>query len=118
MENQNVILKEDDVNAVKAAVEKYKTTSQDLFNKLESSINTLTSAGAGFNGDASVGYIEFFQQIRPLLTTKLNSENESVMATVSQLIDGIKETLLNQVDPDLGKKNKNAGVSTTETAAE
>lgn len=95
-----------------SAVEAYVSTATDLFNELETTINNLTSSN--FVGDASDGYKEFFtKQATPALTTNLTDPSSSLTASIKNMLESIKEQLLDTVDPQLGDNNRNPGGTKT-----
>ena len=100
------VLKVENIEAVKNAVNTYIQTCSGIFGNMQNTISTLR--GADFVGDASNGYEEFFTQITPALTTNLYASEESLMVGINNMMNSIKETLLDTVDPDLEAANKNA----------
>lgn len=113
----DTILKAEDIENTKQAINTYKTTCSTLYTQLETEIINLTSAGAGFNGDSAVGYNEFFTNIKKALKENLIDEETSLMAGLSKILDSIKESLLDDVDPSLGKANRDAGNNSDANAA-
>lgn len=105
---ETTILKAADIEAAKKAIMDYSAKCIDIFSRMDNSIKKLTATGAGFNGDSSEGYIEFFKKITPALTTNLYDDASSLMKGLSSMLDGIKETLLDQEDHNLGDANRNA----------
>lgn len=105
----DTILKAEDIENTKGAITTYKTTCIDLYVQLEAEIANLTSTGAGFNGDSAVGYNEFFTNIKKALKENLTDEETSLMAGLTKILDSIKQSLLDDVDPSLGNANRNAG---------
>jgi len=106
---ESSVLKAANIDAAIAAVTTYVNACEPIFSKLEATISNLTAQGAGFNGDSSAGYNDFFQQIKPALTTNLTAPDESLTASIKKMLEGIKDALLDQVDPGLGQANRNAG---------
>lgn len=106
---ETTVLKAANIEAAQKAVTDYKATCTDIFTRMQGTISSLTAAGAGFNGDSSNGYNEFFTKITPALTTNLYEDNNSLMMGLHAMLGGIKETLLDQEDPALGNANRNAG---------
>ena len=109
MANDRTILSIGDIDAAKNAVAAYISTCDGIFKKMKSTIEGLTASGSNFNGDASIGYVDFFGQITPALTDKLYVSDESLMKSIEKMLDSIRETLIGTVDPELGNANKNAG---------
>lgn len=100
-------------NAI-SAVDSYVSTATGLFNELETTINNLTASN--FMGDASNGYKEFFtKQATPALTTNLTDPSASLTASIKNMLESIKEQLLDTVDPQLGDNNRNPGGVATKT---
>ena len=58
-------------------------------------------------GDASIGYLDFFSQVAPALTTSLTGPEQSVTSMLESLL-ALVEQMLNPVDPELGNANKSA----------
>ena len=102
MANDRTILSIGDIDAAKNAVAAYISTCDGIFKKMKSTIEGLTASGSNFNGDASIGYVDFFGQITPALTDKLYVSDESLMKSIEKMLIGT-------VDPELGNANKNAG---------
>jgi uncharacterized protein YukE len=100
------VLAVENIEAVKNAVKTYIQTCSGIFEKMQNTIATLR--GKDFVGDASNGYEEFFTQITPALTTNLYLGDESLMVGINNMMDSIKATLLDTVDPELEAANKNA----------
>jgi len=100
------VLAVENIDAVKKAVEMYIRTCSGIFENLKKTIGDLR--GKDFVGDASNGYEEFFTQITPALTTNLYLGDESLMVGINNMMDSIKATLLDTVDPELEAANKNA----------
>lgn len=103
----NSILSTQEIANAKGAVATYVSTCQALFGQLESALNGL--APVNFEGEASRGYVQFFQQIRPALTQNLTEPGTSLSYKLERMLDGIEEALLFQVDPALGRANIQAG---------
>ena len=98
------------INDAKASVDTYIQTVNDLYKQLSTEITNLTSEG--FQGDAANGFMDFFTTtMTPLLQEKLTGE-ESITTQLKQTLDYIDEQLLQTLDPNLGKYNKEAGNST------
>lgn len=100
------VLTTDNISDAKAAIKVYRTTCEEIFKKLQSDITSLT--GSDFIGEASNGYVEFFNQITPALTTNLTGTSESVTSMLESLLTAV-EQMISPVDPELGTANKNAG---------
>lgn len=94
----------DDATAV---VNTYVNTVTELFEKLKNQITDLTKDD--FKGEAAIGFMEFFNNtITPMLTENLTGET-SVTTSLKKLLADINETLIKNVDPQLGNANKTAG---------
>jgi hypothetical protein len=107
----STILNVDIINNAKDAVNAYVNTVTELYTRLKSEVDNITSDG--FKGDASQGYLEFFNtNIVPMLTTNLTGDG-SVTAGLNKLLDDINETVLATVDPKLGDANRSAGSSSS-----
>lgn len=105
----STVLKASDIAAAKGVIANYIATAQSEFSSLKGVIDALTAPGADFNGDSSVGYNDFRTKIEPALTTNLYDQEASLMASLNHMLDSIEEALLNQVDPQLGQANREAG---------
>lgn len=100
------ILKTENLTDSRAAIVAYRTTCDVIFQKLQNDITSLTETD--FIGEASLGYVDFFSQITPALTTNLTGTESSVTAMLESLLTAV-EQMLNPVDPELGNANKAAG---------
>lgn len=100
------ILKTENLTDSRAAIAAYRTTCEAIFQRLQNDITSLTEVD--FIGDASLGYVDFFGQITPALTTNLTGMESSVTAMLESLLIAV-EQMLNPVDPELGNANKTAG---------
>lgn len=100
------VLTYENLSEARTAVAAYRNSCEDIFGKLQNEINTLTDSD--FIGDASKGYLDFFAQITPALTTNLTGTSESVTSMLESLLTAV-EQMLNPVDPELGTANSNAG---------
>jgi len=109
---ESTVLKVADIDASKNAVTTYVSTSSDIFAKLQSAVTGL-AGDAKFVGDASNGYTYFFDQVKPALTTNLTSLTDSL----TKMLEGIQDALLGQVDPGLGKANRDASSGGADEAA-
>ena len=97
------------IENAKGAVDSYISTANGLSGELQTIINTLT--GSNFKGDASVGYLEFYNsKVVPALTQNL-TETSGIMPSIKNMLDSIEQQLLNTVDPQLGDNNKNPGAA-------
>ena len=99
------ILTTENLTEARNAVTTYRSTCESIFSKLQADINSLT--GADFIGDASKGYVDFFSQVTPALTTNLTGTEQSVTSMLESLLT-LVEQMLNPVDPELGNANKTA----------
>ncbi|MBP5267500.1 MAG: hypothetical protein J6Z29_02835 [Ruminococcus sp.] len=94
------------VSDAKSSVDTYVATAKALYEELASIINNLTSTN--FIGDAADGYKEFFNsKATPALTDNLTDPTASLTAAINGLMDMIKESMLDTVDPQLGDVNRN-----------
>lgn len=101
------ILETSNINDAKAAINTYRTTCDGIFQSMKGEIESLCSAN--FIGDASKGYLEFFnEKITPALTTQLTGPDASVTAMLETLLTAVAQ-MLNPVDPDLSNANRTAG---------
>lgn len=89
-------------------VDTYVTSVNGIYDELNGIISTLTASN--FNGDASDGYKVFYtQKVVPALTENLTAPQNSLMASLKDMLTGIETQLLDTVDPQLGENNKNPG---------
>ena len=96
------------IEGAKGSVDTYVSTIEALNSELEGIINALTAND--FNGDASVGYKEFYTKtVVPAVTDNLTQQGNSLTASIKSMLDNIQQQLLNTVDPQLGENNKNPG---------
>ena len=97
-----------DINNAISAVDTYITKATGIFNNMQSTINSLT--GSNFMGDASNGFGDFFtNQVTPVLTENLTDPGTSLTSSIKEMLESIKEQLLDTVDPQLGEGNRNPG---------
>lgn len=100
------ILDISNINGAKSAINTYRATCDAIFQAMSADIQTLCASG--FIGDASNGYLEFFnEKIAPALTTQLTGADNSVTAMLESLLTAVAQ-MLNPVDPDLSNANKTA----------
>lgn len=99
------VLMTENLIEARSAVTMYRSTCESIFSKLQADITGLTESS--FIGDASVGYIDFFSQVTPALTTNLTGTEQSVTSMLESLLT-LVEQMLNPVDPELGNANKTA----------
>jgi hypothetical protein len=103
----------DIINEATNAVNTYVDTVTELYTRLEKEVNSITTDG--FKGEASMGFLEFFNtNMVPMLRENLTGDS-SVTASLKKLLYDINETLISTVDPTLGDANKNAGGTTSTT---
>lgn len=89
-------------------VDAYMTSVNGIYEELNGIISALTASN--FNGDASDGYKVFYtQKVVPAITENLSAPQGSLMASLKDMLTGIKTQLLDTVDPQLGENNKNPG---------
>lgn len=103
------ILTKENINQAVDAVASYVSSANELFEQLQTVVNTLTSDN--FIGDASNGYKQFFTaQVTPALTTNLTALTDAIKS----MMENIGTQLLDTVDVKLGEVNQNpsAGVAT------
>lgn len=100
------VLSNENLTQGRSAIQKYRTTCADIFSKMQTDIETLTQAD--FVGEAATGYLDFFNQITPALTTNLTETSGSITSMLEELLTAA-EQMLNPVDPQLGTANKTAG---------
>ena len=105
----NSILSTENIESAKSAVRTYVSTCESLYDRLSTTIEGLTAPGSNFNGEASHGYMDFFHQIQGALTTNLTAPETSLSYQLIHMVDGIGDALLVQVDPSLGRANRQAG---------
>lgn len=99
------VLATENLTDARKAITTYRSTCEGIFSKLQAEINGLT--GEDFLGDASTGYVEFFNQVTPALTTNLTGPENSITSMLESLIT-LVEQMMNPVDPELGNANKTA----------
>jgi len=108
----STILSTDIINNAKEAVGTYEKTAKGLLEELTSALDKLTPTG--FEGDASTGYMEFFQKKAvPALDTNL----QSLTAGINNILDSIATQLMSTVDVQLGEFNKDPGAGSGGTVA-
>lgn len=96
------------ITNAQGSVSTYVNTATELYSELQSIINNLTSDG--FQGDAANGYREFFvNKATPALGANLTEPSGSLTAGINNMLNTIKEQLLDTVDPGLGKLNQDPG---------
>ena len=99
------ILETNNISQAKAAITTYRNTCDNIFANLKKDIDVLVQSG--FIGEASKGYVDFFTQITPALTTNLTGTGQSITSMLESLLTAV-EQMLNPVDPQLGTANQNA----------
>lgn len=96
------------ISSATEKVDTYVTSVNGIYDELNGIISTLTAAN--FSGDASDGYKVFYtQKVVPALTENLTAPQNSLMASLKDMLTGIETQLLDTVDPQLGENNKNPG---------
>ena len=94
------------ISSATEKVDTYVTSVNGIYDELNGIISTLTASN--FNGDASDGYKVFYtQKVVPALTENLTAPQNSLMASLKDMLTGIETQLLDTVDPQLGENNKN-----------
>lgn len=95
------------ITDAKTQVDAYITQATALKDQLDSIMNTLTANN--FVGDASDGFRVFYtERIVPAISDNLTG-TQSLAASIKGMLDGVQETLLDTVDPQLGENNANPG---------
>lgn len=94
------------ISDAKAAIQAYKTACDVAFKEVDGAITGIM--GEQFLGDAATGYSQFYEQIKPAISTKLYGDAESITSMLDSIITAV-EQMLNPVDPQLGTANQNAG---------
>ena len=94
------------ISDAKAAIQAYKTACDAAFKEVDGAITGIM--GKEFLGEAATGYNNFYEQIKPAISTKLFGESESIASMLDSIIIAV-EQMLNPVDPQLGTANQNAG---------
>ncbi len=89
-----------------SAIETYESTCNNIYDSFQDTINTLTSSN--WNGDGADGCKQFFNTT---VTSGLKEGITSMTTTLKQMLTNIQETLLDNVDPQLGDNNRNSGSS-------
>lgn len=105
-------LDSEDIRAAQNAIAAYKSSCEAAFTKLKGQIDTITNNADSFLGDASTGYLEFFNKLAPGLSTNLYGEGDgtsSVVSYLNSILKMVEDALIGQVDPELGRMNTNAG---------
>ena len=104
MDNDNTILSAATCDACIEVVKAYQNDADQLMTRLENLMNSLTAEN--YIGDASDGYMDFYRnKVCPIIRENLYGE-ESLTAGMIKMLNNIKETLLNQTDPSIGKANR------------
>lgn len=100
----------EDIIAVKNAATNYQTECQKLFTQLDAVIKGIK--GTSFVGDAELGYYtdanSFFNQIKPYLTTQVDSLIQGITNLLTQIQTGLLDAP-DGADPQIGTQNKAAG---------
>jgi uncharacterized protein YukE len=87
-----------------SAIETYVSTADGIYQSLQGTLNSLTASN--WNGDGAVGCKEFFNgTVTPALTDGVTSIGKAL----KDILANIQDTLLDQLDPQLGDGNKNPG---------
>ena len=96
------------ISSATEKVDTFVTSVNGIYDELNGIISTLTASN--FNGDASDGYKVFYtQKVVPALTENLTAPQNSLMASLKDMLTGIETQLLDTFDPQLGENNKNPG---------
>ena len=99
----------DIIAKAKNSVDTYAAAINALNAQLESLISGLVSANS-FAGDAASGYKFFYDNTaKPALTTNLITGGECLCESIKSMLDSIKTSLLDTVDPDMKEVNQNPG---------
>jgi uncharacterized protein YukE len=87
-----------------AAIQAYVNTCNGIYQSLVSTMTTLTTSN--WNGDGAEGCKEFLNKtVTPALTDGISS----IAKALSDILSNVQETLLDQLDPQLGDGNRNPG---------
>lgn len=100
-----VLNKQANIDGAKQVITAYKSTCEDLYQKLSTEISNLRRSG--FIGDASNGYDAFFGKLSPALTTNLTGDENSLTSMLNSILDAVAQ-MTEPVDPDIGQQNINA----------
>lgn len=94
------------IQDARTAINAYRSECDSIYQAMKSDIEGLCAAN--FIGDASEGYLQFFQEkITPALTTQLTGTDSSVTALLETLLNAVAQ-MLDPVDPNLAKANQSA----------
>lgn len=87
-----------------SAIETYESTCKGIYTSFQGTLNTLTASN--WNGDGADGCKEFFNGT---VTPALEDGITSIAKALKDILANIQETLLDNLDPQLGDGNKNPG---------
>ena len=106
------ILTSEIISQAMGVIETYKSNVDAANNNLKNMIETLRQDG--FIGDGSDGYEVFFtDKVTPAIKDNLYGE-ASLMKMLTDILQGISDSLLDTVDPQIGDKNKELSSSAFE----
>ena len=92
------------IENAKAAVDTYENTANNLLSQINDALKKL--APTDFEGDASTGYMEFFNS---KATPALDENMKSLTKGIRDILDSISEQLMATVDVQLGDFNRDPG---------
>ena len=98
---------------ITAALETYVKNTGEQYKTLDGAITALLAADV-FSGDAANGFKTFYTtKVVPVLTESL----PSVTTGVRSILEGVDNTMLKKVDPELQNFNQNPGGAADGAAA-
>ena len=104
---------------VKTAATNYQTECQELFKQLDAVIQGIS--GTSFVGDSELGYYtdanSFFNQIKPYLTTQVDTLIQGIMDLLTQIQTGLLDAA-DGADPQIGAQNRAASADAETPAAQ
>ena len=87
-----------------SAIETYVSTCNGIYQSFHGTMTSLTNSN--WNGDGAEGCKEFFNNtVTPALTDGISS----IAKALADILANIQDTLLDQLDPQLGDANRNPG---------
>lgn len=87
-----------------SAVQTYESTANGIYQSFQGTMNSLTASN--WNGDGADGCKAFFTgTVTPALTDGITS----IAKALKDILANIQDTLLDNLDPQLGDSNKNPG---------
>jgi uncharacterized protein YukE len=86
------------------AIETYVSTCNGIYQSLHGTLTNLTNSN--WNGDGAEGCKVFYNStVTPALTEQLSS----ITKALADILANIQDTLLDQLDPQLGDANRSPG---------